>query len=70
MARKRVSVTKETDSGRNTRFHDNYTGKDMTLKQFVSEIKKGNYEGYYTRNINEVETPVSKPDGKEGNNLG
>lgn len=69
MARKRIFVIEETSSGRNTKFLDNYTGKKMTLKKFVSEINKNNYHGYYTRDINGIETPVSKPDGKKGNNL-
>ncbi len=32
---KRVKVTQENSSGRNTKFHDNFTGKDMTRNQFV-----------------------------------
>lgn len=70
MARKRVTVTREATSGRNQKFHDNYTGEDMTRGQFVKEIKKGNYEQYHIRKINGVDTPVSNPDGTEGNNLG
>ena len=42
----------------------------MTRNQFVREIKKGNYEEYYVRKINGLDTPVSKPDGNEKNNLG
>ena len=37
---KRVTVTNQTSSGRNTKFHDNYTGKDMTRSQFVNQISK------------------------------
>lgn len=69
MARKRVTVIQESDSGRNERFHDNYTGEDMTRKQFVDKINKGGYPNYHTRIINDVETPVSNPDGSENNNL-
>ena len=70
MARKRVTVTQETTSGRNQKFHDNYTGADMTRAQFVREIEQGNYDKYHVRNVNGVKTPVSDPDGSENNNLG
>ena len=70
MGRKRVTVTQETDSGRNQKFHDNYTGADMTRAGFVRQIESGNYDSYHVREINGVKTPVSNPDGKDGNNLG
>ncbi|MCB0419464.1 MAG: hypothetical protein KDD61_00600 [Bdellovibrionales bacterium] len=66
----RVSVTRETSTGRNTGFVDNRTGQNMTRPQFVSEIRSGNYSDYHVRNINGVPTPASNPDGKKGNNLG
>ena len=67
---KRVSVTSETSTGRNTNFHDNYTGANMTRPQFVQQINNGNYDHYYVREINGVKTPVSKPDNSTNNNLG
>jgi len=70
IARKRVSVTQENDTGRNTRFKDNYNGRSMTTKQFVNEIKAGNYPNHHVRNINGVDTPVSNPDKTKNNNLG
>ncbi len=70
MAPKRVTVTKETSSGRNVKFHDNYNGKDMTSKQFVREIEKGNYPNHHIRIINGEKTPVSNPDKLTNNNLG
>lgn len=69
MARKRVTVTQEDPSGRNERFRDNVTGKEMTRRQFVSSIKSGQYPNYHVRKINGVETPVSNPDKSENNNL-
>lgn len=66
---KRVTVTNQTSSGRNTKFHDNYTGKDMTRSQFVNQIKQGNYDNYHIRTINGIETPVSNPDNSSNNNL-
>ncbi|MDN5100380.1 hypothetical protein O8C83_06050 [Aliarcobacter butzleri] len=70
MGRQRVSVTRESNTGRNQRFHDNYRGTDMTRGQFVKEINNGNYENYHVRNINGILTPVSNPDSTRNNNLG
>lgn len=70
MKNRRVKVIQEDDSGRNERFKDCTSGNEMTRNQFVREIKKGNYEEYYVRKINGLDTPVSKPDGNEKNNLG
>ena len=67
---KRIKVTKESDTGRNLEFHDNFTGKDMTLSQFVKEINNGNYDNYTVKKINNLDTPVSKSDSSRNNNLG
>jgi len=66
---KNVVVTSESDSGRNLNFHDNKSGKDMTRAEFVRQIENGDFSDYHVRKINGVKTPVSNPDGKEGNNL-
>ena len=70
MAYKRVSVTDESQTGRNRQFHDNHSGQDMNRREFVSQIEQDNYPNYHVRKINGVKTPVSNPDGKLGNNLG
>lgn len=67
---KRVKTTKESETGRNTNFHDNFKNTDMTRSQFVKEIEKGNYPNHHIRNINGVKTPVSNPDKTSSNNLG
>jgi len=67
---RRVSVTKESETGRNLRFHDNYTGADMSRPQFVRQIENGNYPHHHVRVINGVKTPVSNPDSSTRNNLG
>ena len=67
---KRVSVTTENATGRNTNFHDNYTGANMSRSQFVKEIQSGNYPNYHVRMINGVATPASNPDKSTNNNLG
>lgn len=69
MAGKKVTVTKESDSGRNQKFRDE-NGKNMNRPEFVKEIKKGNYEDYHIRKVNGLDTPVSNPDRSESNNLG
>lgn len=66
---KRVRVTQESDTGRNERFHDNRTGRDMSRPEFVRQIESGNYPNYHIREINGVRTPVSNPDSSENNNL-
>ena len=50
MARKRVTVTKESNTGRNQKFHDNYTGADMSRPDFVKQIENGNYSNYHVKN--------------------
>lgn len=67
---KNVKVIKENDNGRNIRFKDQKTKGEMSRSEFVSEIKRGKYDEYYTRKINGIETPVSKPDKSKKNNLG
>ena len=67
---KRITVTRESSTGRNERFHDNFTGADMNRSQFVRQIQQGNYGNYHVRNINGVPTPVSNPDSNRNNNLG
>jgi len=69
MARKRITVTTESDSGRNQKFHDNNSGKDMSRTQFVSKIEQGDYQNYHIRKINGIKTPVSNPDSSKNNNL-
>lgn len=68
--RGRIGVTTENSTGRNTGFVDRRTGQEMTRPELVSNIRNGLYPNYHVRVINGVETPVSNPDGKPGNNLG
>lgn len=69
MSRKRVSVTKESPTGRNQKFRDNYTKQEMSRAEFVKEIQKGKYDNYHVRTINGVKTPASNPDANTNNNL-
>ncbi len=49
MANKRISVTKETVTGKNIKFHDNYTNNSMTKSEFTKAIEnnKNNYQDKY-----------------------
>ena len=70
MPLKRITVTSETESGRNKSFHDNFTGIDMSRAQFVRAIESGEYHDYHVSIINGIKTPVSNPDPSNNNNLG
>lgn len=67
---KRISVTSETNTGRNNTFRDNVTGATMTRAQFVRQIENNVYDNYHVRVINGIKTPVSNPDKSSNNNLG
>ncbi|MDP8209870.1 MAG: hypothetical protein RAO94_01965 [Candidatus Stygibacter australis] len=70
MKKPRITVTQESETGRNQRFHDNFNGRDMTRSEFVKAIENGRYPDYHIRIINDIKTPVSDPDNTEKNNLG
>lgn len=69
MAGKRVKVSSENKSGRNQKFIDTKTRKEMTRAEFVREIERGKYPGYHVRKTKGVKTPTSNPDKSENNNL-
>lgn len=66
---KRITVTQESESGRNQQFKDNLKNNTMSRAEFVKKIEQGNYPKYHVRVINGVKTPVSNPDNSENNNL-
>ncbi|MDO8571205.1 MAG: DUF3892 domain-containing protein [bacterium] len=66
----RITVTRESETGRNEQFHDNQNGKDMSRPEFVSRIENGEYKNFHVRTVHGVKTPVSNPDNTEANNLG
>ena len=67
---KPIEVIKESSTGRNIKFRNKNTGETMSLPTFVKKIELGQYPEYHNRKINGINTPVSNPDGKPGNNLG
>ncbi len=68
MMTKNIRVTKESETGRNETFKKP-NGQEISRRESVAEIKKGNHPDYHIRKINDIETPVSNPDKSEGNNL-
>ncbi len=70
MTRKRVDVITENATGRNQKFRDNYSGEDMTRRQFVTKIEGGQYPKHHVRVVNDIKTPVTNPDSTRDNNLG
>lgn len=67
---KPIIVFEENETGRNDWFLDFAKGILLSRDQFVREIKSGNYPGYLVADINNISTPMSKPDGVSANNLG
>lgn len=65
-----VIVVKEAEVGRNEMFLDVSKRIIMSRSSFVSQIEQGIYPGYMVAMINDLATPMSKPDGDVDNNLG
>jgi hypothetical protein len=69
MARKNITVTRETASGLNTHFHVPGRG-EVTRGQLAREVAAGKHPGYHTRDVNGRKIVASNPDSSERNNLG
>lgn len=67
---KPVIVLEENETGKNELFLDLVRGILLSRAEFVQEIESGNYPGYLVADINNLSTPVSKPDSVLLNNLG
>ena len=68
--KKPVTVIQESKTGRNEIFLDMSNGDVMDRESFVTEIESGNYPGYTLSTIDNIKTPMSKPDKVTFNNLG
>lgn len=66
----RLSVVKESPTGRNLVFRDNRTGLIEIGRAYVEKILNGGYSQYHLRMINGELTIVSNPDKSLSNNLG
>jgi predicted membrane GTPase involved in stress response len=69
MSNKKITVTGESDTGRNVRFQVPGRG-EMPRQTLVQQIRAGEHEGYHVRVINGLATPVSNPNGRNSDNLG
>ena len=67
---KRLSVAKESETGRNLVFRDNYTHQVELGRIFVNKILGGDFGRYHIRIINGIPTIVCNPDKSLTNNLG
>ena len=65
-----VVVVEASATGENITFYDLDNKKILNKNDFISSIKSGNYSMYEIRNIKGEETPVSKRDRFNFNNLG
>ena len=69
MSGRKITVTSETESGRNTRF--NLSGQGEVSRQtLVQQIRAGKHDNYHVRIINGPAKPVSNPNGSSDDNLG
>jgi len=66
----RLSVTRETSSGRNQEFRDSRTGATMPSAEAFVASNAASTPGYHVRRIRGVKTPVSNPNGQSSDNLG
>jgi len=70
MARKRITVTRETSTGLNTHFNVPGQG-EVTRGKLIGQVNRGDHPGYHTRKLTSGPTIIaSNPDGSKGNNLG
>lgn len=67
---KQVVVIQEAKPGRNEIFLDTSKGIIMSRSNLASQIEQGNYPGYTIAMIQNLATPMSKPDESPSNNLG
>lgn len=73
MAKGILKVTKESDSGRNLEFQNIGNNEKLTADELIKRLETGNSaynDGYYIKHQDGQKYIVSKPDGKEKNNLG
>lgn len=66
---KPIIVLEENKSSRNELFFDLILRTTLTRSEFVTKIKEGDYPAYTVKVINGINTPTSKPDSRETNNL-
>ncbi len=65
---KKIIVTHESKTGRNTRFRVPGQG-EISRRELAQQIRNGDHPDYHVRVLNGLATPVSNPDRSKGNNL-
>ena len=65
-----VIVIEESETGENLTFYDLDNKQVLNKNDFITSIKNGSFPDYEIRNIGGKETPVSKKDRFNFNNLG
>lgn len=70
MTRKRkLEVTKQSDTGENLRFKDPDTLRYMSKKEAIKAVETGTYSDYHIRTSNGKKYIASNPDKSTKNNL-
>ena len=71
MNRKVLKVKEETDTGFNTSFVNEKTGRTIGVEQVIEQINKGNpsYDGYHVVNGPTRDYVRSNPDRSHKNNI-
>ncbi len=65
----KLKVTKQSKTGKNLRFTDTTTGRNMSLSQAITAVKNGKYNNYHVRKTKSGDIIASNPDGSKNNNL-
>lgn len=68
--KRKLEVTKESDTGENLRFKDPDTNRYMNKNEAIKAVESGTYGAYHVRNNNGKKYIASNPDKSKGNNLG
>ena len=70
MPKKRITVTRETDSGLNPHF--NVPGRgEITRGRLADEVQRGLHDGYHVRRLDDGRRIIaSNPNGRSDDNLG
>ena len=69
MPQKRITVSRENETGLNTHF--NVPGRgEVTRGRLANEVEAGLHEGYHVRRVDGRRIIASNPNGSESDNLG
>ena len=69
MSRKRITVSRETDTGLNTHFRVPGQG-EVPRGRLADQVEAGLHDGYHVRRVDGRRIVASNPNGSESDNLG